>query len=542
MTLDIFIKTIKKAGNIPGSLDEIAIELYRYSEIYASESTIIESRKGRRTPKYDSGSISESGFIQYFKERTTSTWSDMQRAFDELDNYGFINRDTKDAEVFYSSLLALFYELIRLVPVSLRHIIPEKPLLFGRKDELKQIENVFKTGNYAVLTGIGGIGKSHVALAYAHSLYESGGWIIQHFICEDSDTLRKSVIQLQFDGSIELKKSKKDPDRDYFDRRVNVLKNRQMPTLIVLDNLNQPFASEDRKDIQKLIECGRHIRLLITSRNNLVYDKQRVIHILPLDNNSMLELYSYHRFDDPLSHRDYIARHRAVLEKMFALVEKHTLMITLLAKLPGRSFLSESEIYELLDDGLNIPLETVNITKDGAEIEDSVKGIIKKIFNIAQLTEVEKTIMRYLSLVPLGGVDHKLFEELTGYSAKEIIGLKNGHWVTLNEETLKFRLHPLICDTILSLDETKPSKEICNKFITRLSTKLKSSTHGSPAWHTLNKTQACVISKLFFPPNYFEEPYANMFENLKDEYRDTLISLNKSLIKYSNTDVPEKNE
>ena len=33
MTLDTFIKTIKTAGEIPGSKKEIAVELYRCSEI-----------------------------------------------------------------------------------------------------------------------------------------------------------------------------------------------------------------------------------------------------------------------------------------------------------------------------------------------------------------------------------------------------------------------------------------------------------------------------------------------------------------------------
>lgn len=49
---------------------------------------------------------------------------------------------------------------------ELRHILPEKPLLFGRETEMGEITDAFNKGNYAIITGIGGIGKSQVALAY----------------------------------------------------------------------------------------------------------------------------------------------------------------------------------------------------------------------------------------------------------------------------------------------------------------------------------------------------------------------------------------
>lgn len=215
-------------------------------------------------------------------------------------------------------------------PVLLRRILPEKSVLFGRESEIKRMEEVYKTANYVVLAGIGGIGKSQTALAYAHMLKEKGDWTIQHIICEDSDTLQEAICRLQFEAA------PGDTGRSGVDRILDVLKDCQSNVLIIFDNLNRPFNLNDL-DFQRLIRCGCQVRVLITSRNTLV-DKRHRVDILPLDNNSLLELYAYHRFEDSSDHSSYIAEHKNVLDGIFALVERHTLMIMLLAKLPGQVF------------------------------------------------------------------------------------------------------------------------------------------------------------------------------------------------------------
>lgn len=54
MTLHTFIKTIKAAGNIPNSLENIAIELYQYSEIDYVDDSIIAALKEKRPPYVNS--------------------------------------------------------------------------------------------------------------------------------------------------------------------------------------------------------------------------------------------------------------------------------------------------------------------------------------------------------------------------------------------------------------------------------------------------------------------------------------------------------
>lgn len=134
MTLKEFIKTVKTAGDISGSLDDITQELFWNLGLHFSDNTIHAAlHKKDKTPRYVQGSISESGFFRYFEERTLTTWPQMQQAFGELDDHDFIDRDTKDRNIFYASLLALFYDILRLVPVSLCDILPQAPVVLDAK-------------------------------------------------------------------------------------------------------------------------------------------------------------------------------------------------------------------------------------------------------------------------------------------------------------------------------------------------------------------------------------------------------------------------
>lgn len=288
-------------------------------------------------PKWQN-SINEWGFLQFFEDRTNSAWQEMQKAFGELDEYGLIDRDTRDRKVFYKSLLAQFYDVIRLIPVSLLDILPQAPLVLGREIELKQLEDIFEASNYAILTGVGGIGKSCVALAYAHALKKNGNWTVQHIICENDDTLQTAILKIQFNGLTDTSKAKKNANKINLDHRIDSLKNRAKHMLIVLDNLNRPFTAEDYEIFNRLIGCGNHVHILITSRNVLTDEKHCRVHLAPLDDDALLEFYAYHRFESVDDHKDYIAQHKDILMKLFSIVEKHTLMIELLAKLPDRIF------------------------------------------------------------------------------------------------------------------------------------------------------------------------------------------------------------
>lgn len=558
MTIDDFIKTIKKSGKMKISLKELSFDIFSSLNLTESEETADKWRKTNTSPSNIS-EINPDGFIDYFETKTKSTWEFIQEAFGKEDKKNFINRNTSDVKIFFRSLLTLFYETLRIDYVSLRQVLPPEPTIYGRHEEMAQIEDIFENHNFALLTGIGGIGKSYMASTYAHKLWESGGWTVQHIICEDSDTLRDSVNKLQFDILTEKSKTKVETNRDIFNQNVNNLKKIFKPTLIILDNLNKPFTPSDRDDFKKLTSCGQHIQVLITSRHKWLHDSQSIVDILPLDNDALYDLYAHHRFEGSSDHSEYITEHKDVLNKLFALVENHTLMVTLLAKLPNSILADEQKIYNRLEMDLNLPAEKATVRKDGVEIEGNIMEIAKRIFDISQLTDEEKAIMGYMSIMPLTGVEFELFEELTDYTSNKINRLIHNHWIIRDEETFWIRLHPLISETIINsiISEKNQNRDknndaefmnrvYKNEFFTRIIT-MRKEGDGDPIkslkWHTLYKIGVSYISKIIFPLMYNSPLFYYRNKHLFDfpeyyEYKDALLSLNKNTKEIANSDIP----
>lgn len=526
LTLKTFFETIKKAGNVPGSRDDIAIGLYHYAGINVSDSKIRESVKGRRPPECNEVIINEAGFLRYFKERTVSTWRDIQKMFYLSGGYSFINCDTQDADDFYRSLLDEFYDLLRIVPISLCHCPPAQYRLIGRENELEQLTHIFEANNYAVLIGVGGIGKSRIASAYAHKLDKKGGWIIQYIICEKEDTLRTAINRLKFNAELDGKMKR---EKDIFNSRIEYLKKTQKSILIVLDNLNWSFTHDNNEDFKKLRETGNHIRILITTRKHLPGCKEYTINIQSMKLDSLLDLYEYYRFDDNNVHKSYIAEHKDILERTFSLVCQHTLMVEILAKLAERCFLTEEKIYEIMNNNLKLPSEKIFISKDNTEIEITEKEMLKKLFDISQLTDTEKSIMQYMSMIPFYGVEATLFVELTGCNPKEIFNLKKGHWIMENEETSEIYLHPLICEMIFGFDDIRPSQDMCAEFCKRVVAKCKESLDDKARKYQLSRIVACIVSRVYFLP-LKNDP---LFYQLKSEYRDPILYLQKFSKTYS---------
>lgn len=315
-----------------------------------------------------------------------------------------------------------------------------------------------------------------------------------------------------------------------------MLKNSIKHMLIVLDNLNWPFTSEDRDALKKLMECGSHVRILITSRNRLVDDKRHVINLSPLDESDLLKLYIYHRFEDSENHKEYITQHNDILIKLFSLVEGHTLLVELLAKLPNRTFVGEHEIYNRLASGQLVSLKGISVNKNGKMDEIPKEGLVKMLFDTSAMTDQEKVVMRYLSLIPPAGIEIAVFVELSKCSRSEIHNLIQSNWIILDQERMVIRLHPLICETILSFDDTKPTAENCVEFIDSVKEKRSMSDGNRSAWVLYNKILLCFAENVYFRIL----ASSGMLDCLNGDYRDPLLFLSKSTLRYINSEITDE--
>lgn len=483
ITLNEFIEIIKISGKINSSKENIVIDLFDYIGATTSidSARVIKWFQNERNPKVNmekhfKNGINNFGFSKYLEENANFSWKKLQKAFMHLDYKDLVDTETFYKEIFYWSLLNQFCDFLNMPkpkkPILLSHRLPKNYKTFGRENSLKKITEVFKNRNYVILTGMSGIGKSHVAWAYAHSLNEYDGCRVQHIICEDSDSLRQMVCRLQFD---DLEDDKEEDKK--FDLRVKALQTYKQPVLIILDNLNRKLTIKDKHDLQKLTEdiSLSHVKWLITTRQQkLVYDEEHIIPICTLCNDSLLDLYWYNRFSQPEKHQDYIDKYTETVENMFEKIGNHTLMIELLAKLPKKTGLDETKMNTYIQHTLYISNRNVTAIVRNECMEDTVKNIITHLFfnslydntneNTMKpvLNEAEKEIMKYMTLLSPSGLKLRLFEELIDYnngkySNNEINNLIESRLIIMDdEEDFTIRLHPLIFETIYEMEENEP--------------------------------------------------------------------------------------
>jgi len=498
------------------------------SEATPSENTIKAWLSGKRAAKGDSfipsQGISEAGFLKYFDEKLGSEWKKLQGILCEVDDEGVLDCETDDKGIFLWSLLQLFCSLVGLPkPVSLIATKIYKQNILGREKDLQAVSMMLENSKFLFLTGMGGIGKSCVALAYAYEQQEKG-WLVQHVICEFVTTLKNILNNLQFEGL---------DDKEDFgeERRAKVLQNQMKPTLIIFDNVDILLGPTESNYISQILEKCANVKFLVTSRPTPLSRKENVYHIKPLGINSLLKLYSYHRFENPEAHDNYINERRGILIKLFGYVGHHTLTVEILAKLASRCYLDEKEIFDSLEQYFGLPSEKVYVNKDGYTMENDLVSILRNVFSMMDFSDREKNIMRHMTLVPFSGIDKKVFEELmkcadkepARRTSKEIKKLIDTRWILLDEETFRIRLHPVIAEVILSSNNVRPTHEICKPFSDKIVAKREEAPQFSQSWHDLNKANAHYLRVVLY------REFVPIIPYLKDEYGDPLRRMDRVL-------------
>jgi len=121
-------------------------------------------------------------FIAYLERLTSFDALDMMKAA-----FGFA-KDT-DVDLFFEEVADIFFSFIKGgqgKPSVLHNLQPPNPHFVGRKAALDSIRECFESSRHAVclkqaIFGLGGVGKSQIALEYAHRYldsYKTAIWFI----------------------------------------------------------------------------------------------------------------------------------------------------------------------------------------------------------------------------------------------------------------------------------------------------------------------------------------------------------------------------
>jgi predicted ATPase len=166
----------------------------------------------------------------------------------------------------------------RSTPAGVRRIPGNIPLeltsFVGRRIELSAVQNALSTSRLVTLTGIGGVGKTRLALRAATEArgdFADGGWIVELGDLRDEALLVDVVT-----ATLGIRD---DSVRPVHDVLVDFLSSRNM--LLVLDNCEQ-VVDAAAKLTEALLRSCADLRILATSREALGIGGESVVRLSPL--------------------------------------------------------------------------------------------------------------------------------------------------------------------------------------------------------------------------------------------------------------------
>jgi tetratricopeptide (TPR) repeat protein len=291
--------------------------------------------------------------------------------------------------------------------------LPKKPPyynpdeLIGRNETLKKISEELKTkNNVTLVNGIGGIGKTTIALAYVNTptlmeQYDHIAWItVFDNIIDDTIT--------QLTGSVpDFTYNKGETSGNNFKLLLMALSNINGNNLLVIDNANN---LQNLLNVKKNIDALRW-KVIITSRTEpQTYNKIPVDRLEKEDAKTLFYRYYKKEQNDEL------------LENLLIKIEYHTLLTELLAKTANESpELNLPKLCEILDnkDLAAEELQIDIVTEHELDEKNRLKmkqlyGYINKIFEatVSNLNEEEKKYLRYFAVLPSQAIS---FTDLVEY-------------------------------------------------------------------------------------------------------------------------------
>ena len=381
----------------------------------------------------------------------------------------------------------------------------------GREILIKEIHNQLNnTKEPLLLEGIGGIGKTTIALAYIHhpnfkKAYDHIAWV----------TIKKDLLsELITELSVETLEFTRQPGLDDYSNflilvsRLNTFKGNN---LLVIDNVNEANELLDFKN--HMITAQLNWKVLITTRASL--GNSKMVRIDKLDDNSALELFESH-FNKDIDNENFA--------QLLNHIDNHTLLIELLAKY-GSENPYVNEVGDILDEikknGIN-KISNIPVVAGlfGQEKEIEISNFILELFQTHHLNDEEITYLRYFSILPSAYISIDSLVAFLSVSKEQKIklanslnGLSKKGW--LAREKFTYKCHQIIQEVIRT--RFFPDFNDTKLLISGLNEAIKDDTKTNPA------TKFMFIPFASSVLNFIDSEHlliADLYENTSELYKE----------------------
>lgn len=390
------------------------------------------------------------------------------------------------------------YDRIELVGQNLS----PRAEFIGRETELEQICDILSEGNNTVfLTGMGGIGKSEIARAYAKKHKDEYKTIVmvsyQTSLLDLITDDRAIVIKCCSRGAVNAGQC--ESVEDYYVRKMEVL--RQVvgeDTLLIIDN----FDVEEDENLADILDlpCDK----IITSRVNYEELGYHTVYVETMDAKTVL-LPLMERMD----HRYVKPEDQEIALKIIKLLDSHTYAVSLTASQMKAGHIQPKKMYELLsNEGLKYKTRST-FSRNPGEKKTAV-DYIRMLYDFTKLSEIEKRILCYMACSPIEGIDTDLFMELAEVEDfEDIHKLIALNWIQEDLESNLLRIHMLVRE--LTKEQEEFSLEYCMPYVRMLRLKVGDSCGWDNSYEYNLFLEGAVLAVMrVFPKPYIA--YRREFE------------------------------
>lgn len=338
------------------------------------------------------------------------------------------------------------YELCVQTPYLIKSNVDFSMLptnIYGREEASLRIEHDLGTVGRVILSGIGGMGKTTLALGYAREhVKEYNKIIFLHFY--------RSVMETITDDSIfpiyGISRVNGERDEDYYKRKLAAFgKIADESVLLILDGFDE---IDDELSGLLTIPC----RIIVTSRIDYSLYGVNDLEVGSLDNEAALTMF---RRISGVSEDD--EDDESVL-RLLGLIGYHTLTVELLARQVAFGGTAVDELIKTLNDrGLvELDSEKVGSAKDRKLTFESVIDHIVRLFSLDTLSSDERHLIYKMALFSDIGVPKEAFNNFNGSSVdSDMDRLVTLGWVQYSSDQEEYKMHPVTAEAAVKRNESE---------------------------------------------------------------------------------------
>ena len=325
----------------------------------------------------------------------------------------------------------------------------------GRKRELEAIRSCFDQGDkQVVLTGLGGIGKTELAIHFGHGYRANCKGLV--FFTTFTGSFRETLISMY--NSLRDKPEIKKPSPDeMFEAVQNALSKCGSTDILIVDNVDadQGNLGDLLDDVYDLLE-QMELRLILTTR----FDWDDAIDVDILEKEELYQIFRKHSLK--ISQTD--------MDSLISAVNSHTLTVDLMARMFNGKGIRPVTPQMLLDAFANNTVREEKYRKIAAHYKQSPKQAhiyehLSAVFNVANLSPEAENVLRCATLLPVSGMESVMFADSIPEEWEDALEELSEHgW--LSAENGLLTIHPVI--RLVCRTELKPTDENCGNFLNAL--------------------------------------------------------------------------